>query len=205
MNIDTFIFDLGGVIIDLDEKATFNSFSEYSGLSIPEILKGVESSDIFYKIEKGFISEQAFRNGLRDLFKCDIIDTDLDMAWNAMLGAITQERLDLLTALRDKYKVLILSNTNSIHENAFNRILKKVSGKDNLSYFADTVFFSHELHMRKPDIEIYEEILKLSATKAESALFLDDKEENLLGAREAGINTKRIEYPDQILELRKYV
>ncbi|MEQ6120946.1 HAD family phosphatase [Reichenbachiella sp. MALMAid0571] len=205
MNINTFIFDLGGVIIGLDEQATINSFSEITATSPIEIQKRVDNSDIFQHYEKGLISNKAFRKGINKTFDCNLSNQQVDYCWNAMLLSITTQRLELLSALREKYKVIILSNTNKIHIEAFNKILEKVSGKDSLSFFADYVFFSHELNMRKPDIEIYREILTKSKTKASEALFMDDKLENLEGAKKVGIHTKLISSPDQVLELKQYV
>lgn len=205
MNINTFIFDLGGVIIGLDEQATIDSFSEATGIPPIEIQQRIEGADIFQRYEKGLINDEAFRTGINKTFDSSLSEEQIDHCWNAMLLSITTPRLKLLSALRAKYKVIILSNTNSIHIEAFNKILENVSGKDSLSFFADHVFFSHQLNMRKPDIEIYQEILHLSKTKASEALFMDDKTENLEGASKVGIHTKLIGHPDQVLELRQYV
>ncbi len=205
MNINTFIFDLGGVIIGLDEQATIDSFSEATGIPSIEIQQRIERADIFQRYEKGLISDKAFRTGVNKTFNSSLSEEQIDHCWNAMLLSITTQRLDLLSALREKYKVIILSNTNSIHIEAFNKILENVSGKDSLSFFADHVYFSHHLNMRKPDIEIYQKILHLSKTKATEALFMDDKTENLEGASKVGIHTKLISHPDQIFELKQYV
>ncbi len=122
-----------------------------------------------------------------------------------MLGEIAMERLELLLSLHERHKIVILSNTNAIHINAFNQILEGVSGKNSLRHFADDVLFSHDLNMRKPDMEIYKKTLILCKSKAEDCLFMDDKKENLLGAESIGINTKHITYPNQIFELASYV
>ena len=205
MNINTFIFDLGGVIIDLDESSTIASFSKFTNISIDEINGLVYSSPIFQQYEKGLINDEEFRWQVRGLFKVDLKDEQIDESWNAMLGEIPKERIDLLGQLRKNHKVIILSNTNAIHIRKFNQILFLSTGKSSLNECADYVFFSHELNMRKPDSEIYEEILKLSATKPQEALFLDDKLENLDSAGQLGIRTMQISNPSQIFELRKYV
>ncbi len=204
LNITTFIFDLGGVIINLDENATINAFSEATQIAPEHILKASQS-DLFLSYEKGLIDDETFRAGINKKFDTQLSDEQIDLCWNAMLGDIPKERTDLMLALRKKHKVIVLSNTNAIHIRAFNKILKKASGKDALAYFADRVFFSHELHLRKPDIEIYERILALSETKPEEALFLDDKKENLIGAERAGINTLHVTTPKQLAELYPYV
>ena len=203
--INTFIFDLGGVIIDLDEKDSYNSLSKIIGLSHSEIQSVFSQSKIFIQYEKGLISNDAFREGINNLFECNISDDQIDIAWNAMLKNIPIERLELLLALRKKYKILILSNTNSIHITRFNELLERVSGKRSLEHFADYVFFSHELNMRKPDLEIYEEALKRSNSQASESIFMDDKLENLESAASIGIATLHVTEPDKIFELNKYV
>jgi FMN phosphatase YigB (HAD superfamily) len=203
--INTFIFDLGGVIIDLEERDSYDNLSKIVGLSLSEIQSVVSQSIIFCQHEKGLISNDVFRKGINDLFQCNLSDDQIDIAWNAMLKNIPIERLELLLALRKNYKVLILSNTNSIHIRKFNEILMSVSGKNSLDYFADYVFFSHELNMRKPDMEIYEEVLKRSNSQASESIFLDDKLENLESAASLGISTFHVTAPGKIFELNKYV
>lgn len=205
MNINTFIFDLGGVIIDLNEKASIEALLQQSDISQQEAMQAYQSSDIFKLHEKGLITNDEFRDGLRNTFRIKSNDQTIDQAWNAMLGVIPIKRLELLNQLREKHKVLILSNTNDIHEPCFIQTLKNISGKDSLNHFADEVYYSHVLNMRKPDPEIFSKVLELSGTQAEHALFLDDKKENLLGAESVGINTMHITHPDQIFALEKYV
>lgn len=203
--IKTFIFDLGGVIINLDEKDSYNSLSEIIGLSLADIHSVVSKSDIFIEHEKGLISNDAFRKGVNELFQCNLSGDQIDVAWNAMLKDIPIERLELLLALKKEHKILVLSNTNAIHIRRFNEILMNVSGKKSLEFFADYVFFSHELKMRKPDIEIYEEVLKRSNSEASESIFMDDKVENLESAASLGISTFHVTEPNKIFELKKYV
>lgn len=205
LNINTFIFDLGGVIIDLDEQATIQSFSKLSKIPEQDILDIVSNSHLFQDYEKGLVSDDVFRKGVNKAFGTTLSDAQIDTCWNAMLKSITIDRLNLLLSLKEKYKVIVLSNTNSIHIKAFNKILEKVSGKDSLTFFAHHVFFSHKLNMRKPDEEIYREILRLSASNPTESLFMDDKLENLRGAHKTGIQTMQINSPDEIFELKRYV
>ncbi len=191
--------------MDLDESATTKAFMKLSGHSLEQVIYNYHNTSYFKDHEKGLISNDEFRQGIKDLMDIQVSDEEVDQAWNAMLGDIRIERLQLLSKLREKYKVMILSNTNNIHEPVFRKILQKVSGKESLHDFADEVYFSHVLNMRKPDAEIYEKVLELSKTNAKDALFLDDKKENLLGAESVGIQTMHITHPDKIFELEKYV
>ncbi|MFY0626900.1 MAG: HAD family phosphatase [Reichenbachiella sp.] len=205
MNINTIIFDLGGVIIDLNEQATVDAFLTLSGKPLQQIKHLYESSDIFKSHERGLISNNEFRSKLKDLLEISVSDIELDKAWNAMLGEIPIERLKLLNHLKKKFQIFILSNTNDIHETFFTQKVKDVSGKLSLRDFTDQIYYSHELHLRKPDQEIYEKVLQLSQIDPKETLFLDDKKENLLGAESVGIQTMHVSDPNQIFDLEKYV
>ena len=205
MNIQTIIFDLGGVVIDLDFKKTPEAFSQLTDWSFDDIYQLYFKPGLLHEYETGLISDQEFRCGINDLFGTTLTDNQIDKAWCAMLGSIPRARLDFMQELRKKYQVLVLSNTNAIHVTAFNQTIKAVTGEDSLESFADKVYFSHELNMRKPDLEIYEEILKQSNLIAEECLFLDDTLPNLETAAKVGIQTMHITHPDQIFNLTAHV
>ncbi|MEQ9301990.1 MAG: HAD family phosphatase [Cyclobacteriaceae bacterium] len=200
-NIKTIIFDLGGVIIDLDTTATVKSFAKLSGQPETEMLDVFQHNQLFLDYEKGLISSENFRDELRNLLLVEASDQELDQAWNAMLGAIEQPRLDLMLQLQERYEVMVLSNTNEIHEQAFHRILKEVSGKSHLNAFAHQVCFSHDIGMRKPDAEIYDFVITENGIKPEETLFLDDRLDNLEAAKKNGWQAHQVKFPNEILSL----
>lgn len=205
MNIKTIIFDLGGVIIDLNFKRTPEAFSKLTGWKFDDIYQMYFEPGLLQDYEKGLITDQELRAGINNLFSTNLTDSQIDEAWCAMLGPIPKARLDFMNRLRQQYQVLVLSNTNSIHVEAFNQTINKVSGEASLEAFADEIYFSHELNMRKPDRDIYEEVLERSNNKAEDCLFLDDTKHNLDTAEQIGIHTMHITHPDQIFNLSAHV
>jgi HAD superfamily hydrolase (TIGR01509 family) len=200
-NFKTIIFDLGGVIIDLNVAATFEAFAHITQIPLEQMMDHA-ADDFFIQYEKGLISSADFRDEIRKLSKVVLSDVEIDTAWNAMLGAIPLQRIEMLKSLHQTHQVMILSNTNAIHEIAFHKILHGVSGKDHLSHFADQVYFSHDINMRKPDMEIYDFVIKENNLNAAQTLFLDDKLENLAGAESCGIQTMHITHPNLILTLK---
>jgi putative hydrolase of the HAD superfamily len=206
VNIKTIIFDLGGVVINLDPDKTAAAFGRLTSLATTKVYEIYNNHpEVFLNYEKGLMSSEEFRMGVNEVFGAKMSDYEIDSAWNAMLLELPIGRLDLLLQLRKKYKVAILSNTNSIHVTAFNQTILEVSGKPDLYHFADEVYFSHDLKMRKPDIEIYEEVLLKSETNANESLFLDDTLANIECAKSIGIQTMHITHPDQIFNLKSYV
>ncbi|WKK75618.1 HAD family phosphatase [Marivirga salinae] len=190
--IKTIIFDLGGVIINLYVDKTISAFSKLSGLSDKEVEKAYLSADVFKEYEKGLISDAEFRNSLKANFNLKATDTEIDEAWNAMLGEIPADRIEAIKSLMRDYKCIVLSNTNAIHAKAFHEKLTDSFQYQHLNDLFHEVYFSHELNQRKPDQEIYQNVLGLSQTEAGKALFMDDSQLNLDSASELGIQTLHI-------------
>ncbi|WP_375578772.1 HAD family phosphatase [Marivirga tractuosa] len=202
--IKTIIFDLGGVIINLYVEKTISAFAQLSGLSEKEVEKAYLSADVFKQYEKGLISDDEFRQSLRDNFNLKASDDEIDQAWNAMLGEIPNDRIESIKSLKQNYKCIVLSNTNAIHESAFHKILSNSFSYQHLNDLFHEVYFSHDLNQRKPDQEIYQNVLNLSQTEATEALFMDDGQANLDSASKLGIHTLHIPRNDGLMNLLKH-
>jgi putative hydrolase of the HAD superfamily len=199
--IKNIIFDLGGVIIDLSVDSTLRKFSELSGHPVNQVIETYHARPEFLAYEKGEITNDDFRTALRDIFGLRSPDTDLDLCWNAMLGAIPPERVELLRELKKKYKTFLLSNTNAIHLDCFSGIVKKAHGLESLEPLFHKTYYSHLMKMRKPDPEIYEFVLGENNLQAGETIFLDDNVSNLKGAASVGIQTFHVTHPDTIFSL----
>lgn len=190
--IKTIIFDLGGVIINLYVEKTISAFAQLSRLSEKEVEEAYLSADVFKQYEKGLISDDEFRQKLQVQFNLKATNEEIDKAWNAMLGEIPNDRIESIKSLKQNYKCIVLSNTNAIHESAFHKILSNSFSYQHLSDLFHEVYFSHDLNQRKPDQEIYQNVLSLSQTEATEALFMDDGQINLDSASKLGIHTLQI-------------
>jgi len=190
--IKTIIFDLGGVIINLYVEKTIAAFARLSGYTEKKVEEAYESADIFKHYEKGLVSDEAFRQRLSAEFNVGATEDEIDTAWNAMLGDIPYDRIESIKSVMQNYKCIVLSNTNSIHERAFHKILSDSFPYPHLKDLFHEVYFSHELNQRKPDKEIYQKVLIQSQTGAGEALFLDDSQLNLDAASKLGIHTLHI-------------
>ena len=191
-NIKNVIFDLGGVIIDIDYNATVNGFRKLGVTNIDEIFSNKKQTQLFDYYDKGLITPSQFRQGLRDLACLNISDKDIDKAWNAMLFDLKISRVETLRRMKQKYRTFLLSNTNESHlEYFFNRIDTNF-GIKNFSELFETAYYSCRLGMRKPDPEIFNKVLELSNLKANETLFLEDLPHNIAGASSVGIQTFQI-------------
>jgi putative hydrolase of the HAD superfamily len=187
-NITTLIFDFGGVIINLDLPKCIQNFKNLGIKDVDKYLSNFGQKEFFLQYEKGQIGTSEFRNEIRKLGKRTLTDKEIDDAWCSFLCDIPAEKLELLTQLKNKYRILLLSNTNPLHI--------KVSGagefaKIGKTYddFFDKCYFSYEMGMTKPDKEIFEALLTDAGVKAEECLFLDDGKKNIEAASESGFQT----------------
>ncbi len=199
-NVNTLIFDLGGVVINLSYQKTYEAFSQLSGKSVEEIAQLAQQLEEFKHYETGKLSDATFRDFIRSRMGIKASDADIDAAWNAMLLDIPSSRLRTLLKLRESYQLFLLSNTNSIHLLNFNDRVKKVSGQPNLAYCFDKAYYSHEIGMRKPDVEIYQHVVKENALVPARTLFFDDLVPNLAGASQAGLQTYHVTNADELFE-----
>lgn len=189
--ITTLIFDLGGVILNLDQERTFRAFMNL-GASLEKINK---ESAIFNDFETGKVDADMFRSYFLEALNNQVTPEQIDEAWNAMLLDLPPHRLELLKGLRKRFKLYLLSNTNSIHIDSFNKyLLQHHTGLDWLGMF-DKVYYSYEIGHRKPDKSIYEHVLKDQGLTAGECIFIDDSAANLAGAREAGLHVVWAEKP----------
>ena len=187
-NISTLIFDLGGVIVDLDLAKCIQNFKELGLENIEQYLSNFGQKDFFMQFEKGQIGIPAFRNEIRKLAGTELSDVQIDKAWCSFLTQIPVEKLHLLSELKKKYRLLLLSNTNPLHiETAVAAEFSK-TGKTMQDFF-DKCYLSYEMGMVKPDVEIFKALLADAQVKAEECLFLDDGKKNIDTAAALGIQT----------------
>lgn len=196
------IFDLGGVIINIDYFKTEDLFVENGIKNFGDLFSQMKQSDLFDRLETGKIQEGDFYNELRAVAGSDLPDEVIRECWNAMLLDIPAERLDLLKRLKEEgYRLFLFSNTNIIHLDAFNQIAKDEHGLDNLDGFFETSYYSHEFQRRKPHAESFQTILDKEGLKAEDTLFIDDTLMHVKGARETGIVAHHLTNGQTILDL----
>jgi putative hydrolase of the HAD superfamily len=107
-----------------------------------------------------------------------------------MLKTIPKKGIELVDSLRKKgFRLYVLSNTNSIHLEAFRKIAFEEHGIKDFDGLFDKVYYSHLVQKRKPNTSIFEYVLQNAGLKADETLFIDDNEPNLIGARKTGLNT----------------
>ncbi|MDR0418620.1 MAG: hypothetical protein LBH34_00190, partial [Prevotellaceae bacterium] len=159
------IFDLGGVLLDVDYNASINAFVDLGGEDFHRVFSQKEQKDLFDKFDTGIILPEKFRNGIRELISNNISNEQIDNAWNAMLGEYRKESVKFLKELKKSYRLFLLSNTNAIHFPHIDNAIKKI-GYDSISQLLEKDYYSHLIHARKPDAEAFLYVLGDSGLNA---------------------------------------
>lgn len=200
MNIKNIILDLGGVIIDVNYDRAAAAFINLGFRDFSSIYNQKKQEYFFDEFEKGIISASEFRNTLRPNLPGEIQDTDIDRAWNAMLGVIPKQRALFLYELKKSYRLFLLSNTNRIHVEAFTEMIQRDYGKNILMDFFERIYLSCDVRERKPDRAIFERVIKENNLHAPETLFVDDSVQHVEGAWKAGIQSFHLDTGTTSLE-----
>ena len=185
-DIKNIIFDLGGVIMDIDVKQTMNAFSELGLKNIHEYFGHGFAASFFSDHEAGKISDEAFLSEINKLLNTEVRQSDLIDAWNALLLRFPPERIALLKEIKSRYRIFLYSNTNAIHYKKFSEIYRNTFHGE-LEDLFEKAYFSHDLGHRKPDLGGYELIIRENSLDPKLTLFVDDALMNVEGAIKAGL------------------
>ena len=194
------IFDLGGVLIDLDMPRCLEEFRAL-GADPEVLLRRPEPADAGSGKAKATLCDGLVANGAMDLYQTGDVSTDdfvagiqrfcnpgttreqVLEAWNACLLTIPAYKLEFIKSLRaEGYCTHLLSNTNDAH---WQLIAKEHFGGRTHEYF-DSLFLSQEMHMSKPNADIFLSVLEQLGADASQCLFLDDAQANVDAAQALG-------------------
>lgn len=189
-DVTTLIFDLGGVIVDLDWNLCIRNFEKIGVEHMDKLVSTTLQKGFILDYELGFISDDEFRAEVRKYASREVTDDQIDSAWTSLLVKIPSEKLELLRNLKKKYRILMLSNTNNLSF-AHSETMFNVDGHSVNDYF-DKCYLSYKMHLAKPTPEIFQALLDDSGLKAEKCLFLDDGIHNVIAAEKLGFKTEFI-------------
>ncbi len=204
--IQSVIFDLGGVIINLDASRTISAFNKISQIPFQNIYTQAKQDELFSLLDVGKISTSDFLTEVKRQIRYNGPNEDVLSAWNAMLLTGPEERLVILVEMKHNYNTFLLSNTCEPHVEAFERELESEHGIKNFDDYFDKVYYSCRVGLRKPGKEIFELVLDQNNLKAEETVFIDDSPQHVKAAGEIGINSfllqKNMEIGDLLKQLK---
>lgn len=198
--IKNIIFDLGGVIYAINYKNTIQAFESLGISDFEQVYAKAGQSDLFDNLETGKVSKEEFFFGINKFLPNTLSSIQIREAWNAMLIDFMPDAISKLQELSKSHRIFLLSNTNIFHiEEIQNRV-----GESEFTAFCDLfekVYLSHEIGLRKPNINVFMHIVNEQDLKASETLFIDDSPQHVQGALKAGLRAYHLKDNERIAQL----
>ena len=224
--LKNYIFDLGGVLLDIRMQNAYERFAEL-GLPHAELEQGGSVYKLMEDYQLGFVTSKEFcqqvaekcnvnKSAANSNARCDAdfsarcaktptTPLDIECAWNSICLDVPNRKLEALRRLRQKNgvaSVSLLSNTNSLHWDCCCKNWFCANG-NKLEDFFDKIFLSQELHLQKPDPEIFNKAISELGVSPAETIFLDDSAVNTAAAAACGLQTLTVTPDiDWVKELR---
>ena len=190
--VDALLFDLGGVLIEIDFDRVFARWAELAGVPFAQLKPRFEHGTAYREHECGEIDDAAFFAAQRGALGVDLSDADLADGWMRVLGPEIEPTVALLPRLAKRIPLHLFSNTNRIHHDYW-----KVRYADALRPI-DRRFISCDMGLRKPDAEAFEAVSRALGIPPGRILFFDDTEANVNGARAVGLQAVHVRTPEDV-------
>ena len=192
--VKALLFDLGGVLINIDFARALRAWSAFSPLSVAQLKAEFQQDDAYERIETGRITTARYFEHLRACLKLDATDEQIADAWNALLLDEITETVDAIRRAREQLKLpcYIFSNTSPTHH-----ALWRVRHARMLEAF-ERVFVSSEIGLRKPHREAFDFVAREIGVPPQAILFFDDLADNVAGAAAAGFSTVHVRGPADV-------
>lgn len=186
MNRKALIFDMGGVLVDLDIEDCKRAFKEDLGYyRIDEIIDPCHQKGIYGDLEEGLISPEEFRNAVLAESRQGARPEEVDKAMWHILAGMEPYKADLLKKLSESYELYMLSNNNGICLPRSREIFADAGVP--LDDIFRKCYFSFEMKALKPSEAFYKAVMEDIGLAKEDMLFIDDSQKNVDGALAAGL------------------
>lgn len=189
--IKTIIFDLGKVIVPFDFQRSYTKLSPLCGLSKEQIPERLRQTDLVQRFESGKIEPEDFVHEFSSALGIELQYAEFCDIWSSIFLPETLVTEDFVKALRERYRVLLLSNTNAIH-------FEMIEANYPILRHFDHKVLSYKVGAMKPEPAIYQEALRHAGCLPEECFFTDDIPQYVEGARRAGIDAVQFESAAQI-------
>jgi FMN phosphatase YigB (HAD superfamily) len=189
---EALLFDLGGVIVELDWDRAFAHWARCAAVPVAPIRERFSFDEPYQRHERGEIDARTYYSSLRRSLGIDIPDDDFESGWNAIFAREISATTQLVKALRGRVPLYLFSNTNAAHHRAWATRFATA-----LEPF-DRVFISSAIGLRKPSRAAFAHVAREMGMPLGKILFLDDTLENVVGARAAGMQAAHVRTPGEV-------
>jgi putative hydrolase of the HAD superfamily len=191
---DALLFDLGGVVIDIDFNRTFARWAEHACCDQAFIKKRFSQDNSYRRHERGEIGSEEYFTKLQSALGIDISQAQLLDGWNAIFVGEIPEISSLLVRAARQMPLYAFSNSNRAHELYWS---KRFSGV--LSNFKE-IWVSCMIGLRKPEAEAYDYVIEAIGVSADRIVFFDDVLENIEGARARGLQAVHVKSNSDVVD-----
>ena len=180
-NIEGLLFDLGGVLIEIDFERALRVWNQWTALSVEEMRQQFKMDAAYEKHELGEIEAAEYFHHLRKLLELEANDAEIMLGWNAIFVSEIEETVSYVQAAKENLPCCVFTNSNPTHQD-----FCKTAYPGVVDSFQQ-VFVSSELNLRKPEPEAFTAIAASMDINLDAILFFDDTEENIVGAQALGM------------------
>ncbi|KQC00710.1 HAD family phosphatase [Pedobacter sp. Hv1] len=203
--VKNIIFDYGNVIFEINFKRTQAALIQLGITDAEHFFAHKNHNPLFDDFEIGGITPAEFRAGIRAAAaNSALTDAQIDEAWNSLLIGVSAQNHDVLLTVKEKYRTFLLSNNNEIHYNWIVNYLQKEFGLDNYNQHFEKAYFSQQMRLRKPNTNIFEQVIKENNLNPAETLFIDDSPQHIEGAKKAGLHALLMDvHPEKLADFLK--
>lgn len=186
--IKNIIFDLGGVLLNIDFERSEKAFSELGITNFREMVSPVHSNDLFRALETG-MDIPSFYEQFRLQTGTDFSNEVIEKAWSALLIDFRTKSIEKLQELKSKYNIFLLSNTNEIHVQRIHQLFRSQFNGQEFEDQFNAAYYSQRIGLRKPDAQAWLLVLQTNHLNPSETLFIDDGLANIEAAQKQGMHT----------------
>lgn len=198
--IKNIIFDLCGPIITLDIELMNRRFHDF-GVKVEKPYQTLRTAGLTKDYEAGLVSTSDFCDKVRCLLGTPLDDIRILDAWNTVVSDFPKQHIDLLRRLKSQHRLFLLSNSDVTNAQYFREYVNRQAGCDLMSECFDEVFFSCDLHDRKPSPAVFQHIVDKHRLSPSETLVIDDCKAHCDGAASIGLQTHWLQAGEDICDL----
>jgi putative hydrolase of the HAD superfamily len=188
-NTKAILFDLGGVLMDLHMEKTYSAFAALGFMGFEKHFDSYSGSPFIELFEEGRLTPEAFISKIKENCTENTTNEKIREAWNAMLGEISIQKIELLQVLKKKYLLFLYSNTNALHVAYLHQYYDHLFGTGVFQQCFTKIYYSYEMGIRKPHAAGFLQILAEQKLLPEELFYIDDGAMHIATAKKLGINS----------------
>lgn len=186
------LFDLGGVLVDIDFSRALRAWQAHTSLSVDELAKAFCFDPAYERHERGQISSAEYFSHLSNTLKLSAPHEEIEAGWNSIFRGEIAETLLLVEQASRRLPCYAFTNTNASHMRTWKALYPRVGAT------FERIFASHEMGMRKPERKAFDFICRSLRCEPGPILFFDDLAENVQAAQEAGLQAILVRSPEDV-------